>query len=98
MSNAGYSIVEDPATSAYEVRGVLLKAFTTTYFIYHGRMQIKISVQKDGREIFEKIYSAKESGGINWSACNESCAKTLELNLQEVCRLFIRDFNMTITK
>jgi len=96
MSNAGYSIVNDPFIPAYEVKGVLLEAFTSTYFIYHGKMQITISVQKDSKEVFAKTYLTKESGGINWFARNKSCAKTLELNLQEICKQFINDFNATV--
>lgn len=94
MSNAGYSIVEDFSIPAYEVKGTLLKAFTSTYFIYHGRMAIKISVKKDSNAVFEKNYIVKESGGVNWLARNKSCAKTLELNLQEICKQFINDFDV----
>ncbi len=59
-------------------------------------MQVKISVQKNGREIFDKTYITKKSGGMTWFARNKSCAKTLELNLQEVCKQFIKDFNTKV--
>lgn len=94
MSNAGYAITESSSDATYEVSGTLLNVYTTTYFIYHGRMSILVSVQKNGEKVFEKTYNTKKSGGFNWFATNKSCSKTLEINLQEVCAQFIKDFRV----
>lgn len=93
MSNAGYMMTDTYLNSIYEVTGTILKVYATTYFIYHGRMSILVTIQKEGKQVFEKLYNTKISGGINWFATNKSCANTLKINLQEVCTQFIKDFN-----
>ncbi|NGX41224.1 MAG: hypothetical protein KR126chlam4_01063 [Candidatus Anoxychlamydiales bacterium] len=93
LSNAGYIIDEKGSDANYLIEGKLLHAFASTYFIYHGRMKIDISLKRDDNVIFHKVYATKKSHGVNWIVQTSICAKTLELNLQEVCKRFITDLN-----
>ncbi|MBS0627179.1 MAG: hypothetical protein JSS09_03090 [Verrucomicrobia bacterium] len=97
LSNAGFSTVNKRNPSAYEVKGTILQVWTSTYFIYHGKMQVRISVCKNNLNVFDKVYLFKKSGGFNWAATNKSCSKTLEINLQELCKQFIKDFTTRLS-
>ena len=94
MENAGYTITDQIQNEAYQFEGKVIRVYTTTYFIYHGRMTVEISVKREGSEVFRKIYTTKVSNGISFIASSASCSKTLALNLQQVCKQFISDFNL----
>lgn len=93
LARAGYTLSTDEHRfSDYQIQGRVLQAFTSTYLLYHGNLQIKVSVYKEGKEVFAKTYHTRKSGGLNFFATDKACAKTLQKNLQQVCSLFIRDF------
>ncbi|MCF7806662.1 MAG: hypothetical protein K9M07_04765 [Simkaniaceae bacterium] len=93
LTNAGYTILDEEDNSHYVLEGKILHAFAHTYFIYHGKMHIQISLKHNSDVIFQKDYVTKKSGGINWMASPAHCMNTLEFNLQEICQQFITDFN-----
>lgn len=93
MENAGYMITDHCHGNAYEIGGKLIKAYTTSYLLYHGRMMIEVIVKKGEEEIFRKTYMTKENNGINWLSSGYSCSKTLTINLQKIFKQFIFDFN-----
>lgn len=96
LSNAGYQIADHTSDQSYTIEGKILKVFASAYFIYHGRMEVEISLKKGPEILFTKLYQTKESPGINWAAQSSTCVRTLELNLQKICQQFVTDINQKI--
>ncbi len=59
-------------------------------------MKIEIALKRDDDVTYHKVYATKKSNGVHWFAQTSICVKTLELNLQEVCKRFITDLNHKI--
>jgi hypothetical protein len=92
LTNAGYSIVSSYPVS-YVIEGKIIKAYASTYFLYHGSMIVELSLKKNDQVIFQKIYETKENAGANWIAQASMCAEALKYNLQSICKSFIKDIN-----
>jgi hypothetical protein len=91
LNQAGYSVVDHE--DGYKIEGKVIEAFTNTAFVYEGSLSVDLSFKKGGEVVFRKIYSTDEDGGLNWMDRTVMTAKTLEINLQEICRQFIADIN-----
>jgi hypothetical protein len=89
LTNAGYSIVDTLEENHYLLEGKIIKLFADTHLLYHARMGVKISLKKGNEILFEKIYRTNKGGGIS---------KTLEYNLQEICKLSVDDINQHLLK
>lgn len=95
LINAGYSVTDEDSV-ANIIKGVVFDVFCDTYFTYDGSIGIKAVLIREGEELFDKNYTAKKSGGVNWAATSTSFAKTLELTLQDVIRQVIFDVNKAL--
>lgn len=93
LNNAGYSIINEGSPDNYLIEGKIIKVFAHAYILYHGRIDVQISVKKNNRLIFQKVYMSDKNGGINWFPLTSVCANTLKRNLQIVCKNFINDIN-----
>jgi hypothetical protein len=94
LTNAGYSIVDTHSADSYLIEGKIIKAFASSYVLYHGSMVVEIFLKKNDQVIFQKIYKTHENGGANWIGQASMCAETLKYNLQEICKRFITDLNL----
>jgi hypothetical protein len=93
LANAGYSIVDAHGDNNYLLEGKIMQLFADTHLLYHARMGVQISLKKGNEILFNKIYRTNKGGGINWFARNATVSKTLEYNLQEICKRSIADIN-----
>ena len=96
LTNAGYSIANADSSPDYLIEGKIIKAFASTYFIYHGRMTIEISLKRGEDIVFQKVYETKKDGGVNWIGQSSMCAETLKYNLQEICKRFEEDIRSIV--
>jgi hypothetical protein len=95
LENAGYTVTGENDTQNV-VDGAVFDIFCDTYMTYEGRVNVKVSLKKKGETIFDKNYSATQSGGVNWAATEASFAKTLELTLQEAIKQAVYDIDKGI--
>ncbi|MBS0615692.1 MAG: hypothetical protein JSR58_03975 [Verrucomicrobia bacterium] len=96
LTNAGYTIVSGDTPSDYSIEGKIKKLYATTYLIYHGRMSVEITLKKGQDVIFQKLYETDKDNGVNWMGQTASCAETLKINLQEICRRFDEDIKQAL--
>lgn len=83
FKRAGYSVRKNcvPDGSSFDIKGSIIKVYTTATFSYLGEVSFKASVKVNNATIFEKEYLEHQNGGTNWAATNESFRKLLEQSL-----------------
>lgn len=90
LTNVGYTVKDD---ADYKINGTIHRLSVNSHFLYHGRLAIELQLLKNNQTIFSRTYSTKKTPGINWFAQATTCLRTLEMNLQEVCKQFIHDLD-----
>ena len=90
LKNVGYTLSE---SSKYSIHGEVQRLSVNTHFLYHGRLGIQLQLIEKDQVVFEKTYLTKNSAGTNWAAQASTCVRTLEMNLQSICKQFIDDLN-----
>ena len=102
LEQVGYRVTvldSDSAAAATDaaaaVSGQVIRMYADAYFSYEGEVTLRAEIAKDGKKVFDRLYTGTAGGGVNMAATGASYAHTLSLalrsGLQDVVSDIIRE-------
>lgn len=98
LNNAGYAVTTQSAEpqSLATLSGDIIEVFCEAYLTYKGQVALNIKVNKNGKDVLNKLYSGNGSAGTNWAATADAYAQSLSLALADALEHIIVDLNAAL--
>ena len=98
LNNAGYAVTTQPAgsQSLATLSGDIIEVFCEAYFTYKGQVSLDVKVNKNGKDILNRLYVGKGSAGTNWAATADAYAQSLSLALADALKHMVVDLNASL--
>ena len=99
LKQAGWKVVDPPTgtnSTMPVITGEILVLHCDAYLSYEGDATLMIHANRNGHEVFKKVYSGRGGGNLNWAATGEGYGKAVSEAVQDAVLGFVRDMPVII--